>query len=463
VPAPPLEGEELGFDPEAYVAAVLDGLARVGRTDKGSAIEALCFSSQRATLLCIGRDGNPLGPALSWQGTVCASDASSFFESFGGDAFLQRTGLPPSPTYSVSKLAYLRCRHPDMFSSAAHFCTLQDFVLRRLGADGWFVDHSNASAMGLYDIEARDWAEDVLAGAGVERSRLSSVMQAGAEIGGLSPAVARRTSLTAGTPLRLGGGDQQCALLGSGMGHDGEWVLSLGTAAVATVAMSELPRNRQGGTLLLSHVLDGAWTIEGFVNAFGSCIGWAGGLLGWGDVAELETVAAVAPPGSDGVVFVPSIAGVGSPDCDGDIRGAFFGLSQLSDRAALGRAVIEGLACELRRVLDALRPLQPVRVLRAVGGARGGRLLPQIVADVVGLPLALDPSNERASLGAAALAFAAMQDRSPVDVVQQWDVTEVPCLEPRLDDSYGATLYERYLKALNGLSAFHQRRLAGNG
>ena len=139
------------------------------------------------------------------------------------------------------------------------------------------------------------------------------------------------------------------------------------------------------------------------------------------DVYELlNGLAAEAPAGADGVLWVPALAGATAPEWNADARAGWFGLTAAHGRSHLARALLEGNAFALRDVLEAIRSagLAPTELVCVAGGARGD-LLRQIRADVTGLPVTRPEDVETTARGAAMLAAAGaglhpdVRDRQP--------------------------------------------------
>lgn len=406
-PAPALDAERGTFDAERYASRALGLLGQVVQAAPGP-VAAVSVSSQRATVLALDGAGDPLAPACSWLSVRCAGQAMAFYEGLGAGRFRALTGLLPSPIYAIAKLA---AGDLPRGSAVACYADLQAFLLRRLGAGALFIDPSNASALGLATLSSPAWSEALCAAAGISPAQLPGIEPAGAVVGRLSGAAGESTGLDAGTPLVLGGGDQQCAVLGSGAFEAGSLALSLGTAAALAGPTSRAPEPPPDGLLAGHHVVPDQWVIEGFVPAFGAAAAWAAQALGLADVAALARQAGAVTDGG-GVSFVPSLAGGGSPDFDQASRAAWLGMSMGTTPAHLARAVLDGLACELGRVAGAFESSRPLDGIRVVGGGSRGDLQLQRIADTLGTDLALCDRSEAALLGAAAVAWAGV-DRYP--------------------------------------------------
>jgi xylulokinase len=399
-PAPPLTPDAGTFDAARYARLALSLLRRVALGCFGS-VSALSVSSQRATVLALDRDLAPLAPACSWMSARCAREASTFYEALGPGRFRDITGLLPSPIYAVAKMAAGELPGAD---DGVRYVDLQAWLLLCLGATEPVIDPSNASALGLATLERAEWSRELCGPLDLSPDALPRIAPAGSVVGGLSAEAAQETGLDPGTPLVLGGGDQQCAVLGSGSLEVGEIALSLGTAAAMAGPATQAPAPPPAGLLAGHHVVPGQWLVEGFVPTFGAAAAWAAAALGLPDVSSLAQRAAdVADSG--GVAFAPSLAGSGSPDFDGAARGAWLGMTVSTGPSQLARATLEGLACEVGRIARCFEEVGPLARLRVVGGGSRSDLQLRLIADTLGVELALCDRSEAALLGAAALAW----------------------------------------------------------
>ena len=404
--APPVSGDDGAFDADACWAIACDTVrTALERCGVQGQVQGLAMSTQRSCLVLVGPHGHALGPAFSWQGIACSAHASAFFDAFGVDRFRAITGLLPSPIYAVAKLAHLRHTDPDRLSAAARVVLLHDYVVRRLGADDFYTDPSNASASGLMGLDTRSWCDEILAALDVPRDRLGRCVDAPTRVGGLDAQSARATGLPEGLPLFVGGGDQPCAALGSGAIESGSCVMSLGTAAAV---LCPVPAARphacpSDGLLRSAHVVPGQWVVEGFQPASGSALQWVGNLVGTRSLQELESLALDGR--TEGLLFFPFLSGIGSPDFDGAAKGALLGATLAHRKQDLARAAIEGVCMELRRILESFQQVTPVERLLVVGGGSDGTLLMSVLADVLGRSFDLVGQPEAALLGAAAVAW----------------------------------------------------------
>jgi xylulokinase len=438
----PRPGEAV-VDADALWGQVLQLLRQAAETSPRPA--ALAISNQRATVFLLDEAARPLAPGLSWQDGRGAAEMAQFMAQVGTEHFRQITGLAPSVIWSLAKILWWRSRG---LPAGARFATIQDWLLHRLGAEGWFIDPANASLTGLLAIRSLTWDPDLLRAAGVEPAQLPSLLPSATPVGVLSSDVALATGLPSGLPLILGGGDQQCADLGVGAIDAGQVSVNLGTAGVVSAPISQPAIDPLGRLVCLAHVRPGTWVLEGLEGSYGGAVQWGRRLLR----EDLPALAREVPMGSRGLLFYPYLAGSGAPDNDPRARGVLLGLTIAHDRADVARAVLEGVTLELVRILAAMRELAPVHQLLASGGGERERLLLDLLANCSDLPVACAPHPESSLIGAGLLAWVGL-GRWP-NVTSAVATLPTPTAwvrpDPQLAHSCGQ-LYSRYQATLERL------------
>ncbi|MFN8629727.1 MAG: FGGY-family carbohydrate kinase [Chloroflexota bacterium] len=270
------------------------------------------------------------------------------------------------------------------------------------------TDGSHAAATLLHDLRRRAWDGELLDALGVPSSMVPRLAASHEAIGTLRPAIASRVGLPSATPVILGGADSQACALGAGVLSPGPVSEMAGSstclnavvaAPVAALEVTHYP-----------HVVGRDFTTETGINTTGSAVAWAADLLYGGrrsradsrDFARLDADAATVAAGSDGLAFLPVLAD--GERNDPELRGALAGLSLRHGRAAIARAVLEGVAYAIRAQLELLRDAgAPVDELRVSGGDARLATWNQIKADVLGMPVLTIP-GDAAVTGVAMLA-----------------------------------------------------------
>ena len=215
------------------------------------------------------------------------------------------------------------------------------------------------------------------------------------------------TGLLAGTPVVIGGGDGACATVGAGAVHPGDAYINIGSSAWLAVTARRPLLDPEMRTFNLAHLDPDLVMALGSMQAAGGAFDWLERLLrgeAEGDLHDaLSLAAASVPPGADGLLFLPYLLGERSPYWNPQARGAFVGLTMTHGRPEMARAVLEGVAFNLRLILDALQAQEiEIPAMRLIGGGARSPLWRQILADVLGLPILLpELVTEATSLGAA--------------------------------------------------------------
>ena len=276
------------------------------------------------------------------------------------------------------------------------------------------MNPSDASITQLLDIETGDWDDWLLMLAGIRREQLSPLHPSGVAFGKLTAEASAATGLPAGLPVINGAHDQYCAAVGMRVTRPGSVLLSCGTAWVLLAVPDDLAVGRRSGMALSCHAVPGRWGAIRSLGAVGTSLDWLVDNI-WSDhegaipedrsalYQAVNAAAARSGSGAHGLIFCP-LAG-GHAGSYGLAQGGFLGLTLTHGRGDLSRAVMEGVACELRWALDEIRAAgMMVDELTMVGGAARSPVWPQIVADVTEVNVSVPAITEAASWGAAVLA-----------------------------------------------------------
>ncbi len=395
----------VGFDPCEMMGAVCRVLKAAAQRAcaRPERVAALCVTNQRATVIPVGRRGQPLGRAISWQEMRGVRAVERVRRHISDARFSRITGLPNNPMFTHGKLLALREMEPDRFRAAERFMLVQDYALRELGATGWVTDVSNASLTGLLDITRRQWSEELLELCSVSLRRLPELVASGVQVGAMDKSAARRCGLTAGIPLVAGGGDQQCAGLGAGAVEPGIVTVTLGTAAVVMASAREPMFDKQRRIPCCVHAAPGLWAVEGLQSAAGASVLWLERLTGH-PARALAAAAERVGPGARGAHFFPYLAGAAAPYWQPDARGVFMGLDLSHGPAELLRAVWEGVTFETREILDAFEWLGlSTREIRLTGGWSQSTAWQRLHADLLSRPVVTLENPQATLLGAAML------------------------------------------------------------
>ncbi len=401
------QNSEMLFETVVKVIAQAVSKSNVAAND----IIALSLSTQRCTLVPVDSDGKALRNAISWQDNRTDKQCEIIRQRIGGDQFYDMTGLPVANVWTLPKIMWLRENEPELFEKTYKFVNVQAYINRLFGADGLYDDYSNASLHGLMSVTKLEWMDDFLRKTDIPRGKLPELIGSGQKVGGLNKRVAAATGLLEGTPLISGGGDQQCAAVGSNVLEDGDCEVTLGTAGVTICSLDEPKLDPERTIPCLVHAVEGKWTCEGLQNAAGASLKWLRNLLQDAqpemevDFDYMTNLATQSSPGANGLTFLPYLAGAGAPLWDSSARGVLFGMGLSSNLGDVTRAVMEGISYETASILDnfARRGIK-INEVRASGGGAKSALWGQLQADIYGVPVRRLAVDDATILGAAVLA-----------------------------------------------------------
>jgi glycerol kinase len=417
-------------------------------------LRAIGITNQRETTLVWDRaTGKPLHPAIVWQSRQTA-DICEALRADGLEAMItERTGLVIDPYFSASKVRWILDRYPDARPRAEAgellFGTIDTWLLYKLtGGAVHATEPTNASRTLLYDIRSQRWDPELLEIFGVPAAMLPEVLPSSGVFGATVPS----GGLPGGVPVAGIAGDQQAALYGQGCWRPGMVKNSYGTGCFVMLNTgSELRRSDCG--LLTTVCCDAhgrpAYAVEGSIFTTGAAIQWLRDEMGLiGSAVETEEVAARVED-TQGVYVVPAFAGLGAPYWDMHARGAIVGLTRGSGRDQIIRATLDSIAYQTRDVVDAMicDGGEPLRELRADGGAAANNAHKQFQADILDLPVIRPQLLETTAVGAAFLAgLGAGMWRSPDEIEGTW--REDRRFVPKMDAAERERRYDGWRRAV---------------
>ena len=403
-------------DPADWIAATraAAALLRARHPAEFAAIRGIGLSGQMHGATVLDAGDAVLRPCILWNDTrahreAAALDADPRFRAISGNIVF--------PGFTAPKLAWLRAHEPAVFDRVAKVLLPKDYL--RLWLTGEHVSEmSDAAGTAWLDTGARDWSEDLLAATGMDRDRMPRLVEGTAPSGQLRAEMAAEWGITGPVIVAGGAGDNAAAACGLGTVAAGAAFVSLGTSGVLFAANDAYLPRPESAVHAFCHALPGRWHQMGVILSATDALNWLARVTG-ADPAALAAEAGAALRAPSGVTFLPYLSGERTPYNDAAIRGAFTGLGQETDRAALSRAVMEGVAFAIRDNLEALRAAgtELTRVTATGGGARS-RLWLAMIATTLGIPVDLPADGDYgAAFGAARLGLIAATGAAPEAVL----------------------------------------------
>lgn len=383
-------------NPEDWWSAVQEVLHRMGVRNP----DAIGLTGQMHGAVCLDGEERVIRPAILWNDQRTAAESEEIDRVVGESRFRSITCNPPLTGFQAPKLLWIRNHEPENFARIRKVLLPKDYVRFCLSRE-FFTEVSDASGTALFDVPNRRWSWELIRELGFQEEWFPEVTE--------SDEVSARTKggpfLAEGTPIVGGGGDQAAGAVGAGCVAEGHVSVSLGTSGVV-FAPTSLPTYDEGGAAHTFCHANRAWHVMGVMLSCGGALQWFREAFFEGKTYdEISDMAATVSIGSDGLTFLPYLAGERTPHNDPRARAAFVGATLSHGRAEFARSVYEGISLGIADGLKLLRGLgvEPDE-LRIVGGGAKSEFWVRMLADVLGVACVRLEADEGPAFGAALLA-----------------------------------------------------------
>ncbi|GGI27217.1 gluconokinase [Pedobacter mendelii] len=374
----------------------------------GSELLTIGLSSAMHSLIMVDDQGNALAPMITWADNRSTAIAEKLKESAAGIEIYKATGTPIHAMSPLCKIIWLNQNEPELFAKTYKFISIKEYIWFKLFGE-FKVDYSIASATGLFNIHTLKWDEQALISAGLKPEQLSAAVPTDYHKHELQ-ASAKVIFPNLKTNFVIGASDGCLANLGSEAITNGIAAVTIGTSGALRLASSKPVYNPTA--MPFSYILDAQTFIcGGPINNGGIALQWllknvfGKKVLNDEDYNALFEAIAGIPAGSEGLTFLPYLAGERAPIWDSKACGTFFGLTLQHDQNHLARAVIEGICYALNDVMKAVEEeTNPIKQINVSGGFVHSKVWMQILADITGKKLKLVLQEDASAVGAAYLA-----------------------------------------------------------
>ncbi len=394
------------------------------------AVKAVGLSGQMHGATLLDASDRPLRPAILWNDG--RSEAQCAVLEKAEPRSRDITGNIAMPGFTAPKLVWVREKEPQIFKSTRCVLLPKDYV--RLLMTGEKASDCSDSAGTLWlDVAKRTWSPEMLAATGLDVSHMPKLVEGSDATGTLRADVAQSWGMER-VPVAGGGGDNAAGAAGIGVVKPGDAFLSLGTSGVLFLVTPRFLPNAARAVHAFCHCLPGVWHQMSVMLSAASCVDWAAKLTGSTDAADLLSKVAARGRLDGPEIFLPYLSGERTPHNDPAARGVLFGLNHDSDAAAIGQAVLEGVAFAFADGLDALIEAgATIDKISVIGGGARSRWWGGVLAAALKRPLVYrDGSEVGPAAGAARLARLAKTGERAQDVCKPPPVRVV--IEPNARD-----------------------------
>jgi xylulokinase len=404
-------------------------------------IIGLGISSQGEAFTLIDENGKAICNAMVSSDTRAKEYAGTWAKEFGEDKLYRITGHTPHPMFSLFKLLWLRDNRRETWSAARKILCFEDLLQYRLGIAEPSISWPLAGRTMLFDVVNHGWNDEILATAGIKREQLSNPIKSGCIAGFVRKDIARELNLGEETYIVAAGHDQVCSGLGAGAIQPGIAVYSLGTVECLTAAFDKpvfSDELKSNNLCTYDHAAPGMYATIAYSLTGGNLLKWFRNEFGKVEVEKAKEAGGDAydlllgqmPENPSRLLVLPYFTNSGTPYFDVDVRGAIFGLDFSATRGEILKALLEGLAFEIRLNLEILgQSGYEIKELRAIGGGTKSLRNLQLRSDVMDTPITVTGVTEAGCSGAAILARAAHKNMDVKDIVSGW-IHPVSKVEP---------------------------------
>lgn len=364
-------------------------------------IIALALSGQMAGIIGIDEDWNAVTHYDSWLDSRCKSYVEQL-KSKNEEKYIEKCGMPVTIAHAA-KILWWKNEKPNIYKNIAKFVVPASYISGKLaglkGKDA-FIDYTYLHFTGLYDAKKTIWSEEMGNLLGINLDKMPIIVNPWDVIGELTKKGAKECGLDAGIPIIAGSGDAAASFLGAGLGETGLLVDLAGTASLLACCVDDFKPDIKNKTLIFPKAVQpGYWCPHAYIGGGGLCLRWfrdtfakeekeKASCKGVSAYEILDKRAKQVDPGSDGLIFIPHLAGRTYPS-DSRVKGTWIGFSWSHNKAHFYRSILESIAYEYRYYLKIIKRLFPemkYSEVRVIGGGSKSRLWNQIKADVLGLP-----------------------------------------------------------------------------
>ncbi len=407
-------------DPEDWwntTVQVVRSVLRKSRIEP-SRVLGICVSSQRETMAFLDSEGRSLGRVPIWMDRRSTPQAERIKEKFGLQEVYRKTGLIVDATFTATKLLWFKENQPEFLKRAKVGLQPKDYVVFKLTGRA-VTDHSVASRTMLFNINTRSWDYELISEFGLEEyiGILPESLPSWEIAGEVTREASSFTGLKAGTPVLAGTGDRTAEILGAGILSSKRVEESTGTGSTTATLLSEPLLDPKMRFSVGVGPIPNTWALEAGMSTAGAILRWFRDQLAESvnllasstrrrAYEYLDMEAEYIPPGSNGLIVLPFFSGARSPRWNPYARGVIFGLTVFHTRAHIFRAMMEGVAYEVRKILEVIGEvgIRPSELVLMGGGAKSPTWA-RIKANVTGMEVVL-PELLDAALGGDAILVA---------------------------------------------------------
>ena len=421
-------------------------------------VVAMSISSQGEAFAPVGNDGRTLGNAMVSSDSRARDIAIAWSNTFGVEKIYHITGHTPHPLFSLFKILWLKDNQPEVWKNTRYFLCFEDLFHYRIGLEPK-ISWPLAGRTMLFDVINHKWSKEILEAAGLLPEKLAIPVASGEITGTIGLEKGRKIGFKNPVMIIAGGHDQTCAALGAGVSEPGMCMYATGTVECFCPVL-EIPsfsaELQQNNLCCYDFTIKGKYTTVAYSLTGGNILRWMRDELGEPEV----TIAAqtgvnpysillnAMPELPTELLVLPYFSATGTPYFDARAEGAIIGLKHTTTKGEITKALLEGVAMEMKLNLQLMEKSgMKISTFIATGGGTRNNTWTQLKADVLNKDIIVRDIKEAGCYGAALLACSATENIPAVKLLRQ-NQTKNEVFYP---DPENAKLYDRKFESYKQL------------
>ncbi len=420
-------------------------------------VMAMGISSQGEAFTPINPDGDFSGNGMISSDCRAVEIAEKWSREFGINKLYQITGHTAHPLFTLFKLIWIRENQPDIWKQSRSFYCFEDLMHYKLGIEP-AISWPLAGRTMLFDVQKHIWSHEILDAAGLKSEQLARPLPSGSVAGIIPENTAKQLGLPDKVKVVTGGHDQPCAALGAGVIEPGTSMYATGTVE----CFCPLLENPQFSDDLLKNnlccydfTIKDRYTTVAYSLTGGNILKWFRDNFGREEIKEAEKtnknpyelLLKKMPEEPTGLLVLPYFTPSGTPYFETNIKGGILGLEITTKREEIMKALLEGVAMEMRLNLKIMEHSgMHIKKFIATGGGTRSKQWVQLKADILNRPVTTIDINEAGCFGAAMLACAAHTGTPVQDLVKpEGRKSDIIIPDPKKAEIYNKK-FKQYIK-----------------
>lgn len=372
-------------------------------TSNGYEISGIGLSGQMHGLVLLDKDDNVLRNSIIWCDNRAFAEAKQLEDELGNDFFKQITGNKVVPSFTLSKLLWVKNNEPEIFSKIDKIMLPKDYI-RYMLTNEFKTEYSDASGMQMLDIRNKCFSKKICDYLGISINNLPKLIESSEISGYIKVELKDELHLSDNCFIVGGAGDQAAAAIGNGIVNIGDVSVVLGSSGVVFTPV-ELEGFDNDSLQIFMHAIPNTYHVMGVTNGCGLSYKWfkenIGEVFSYNELNELANLSDV----DNKLIYLPYLNGERTPHMDPYASGTFIGIRQNTTKGDLVRSVLEGVGFSIKDCFSLL-PNLDYKVFISGGGAKGD-LWRNIISSILNLNVNRIKQSEGGALGVAILAMVA--------------------------------------------------------